>query len=145
MTSLWEFSPGDTCRFCLSRNGGTQGGWWVLPKGENGVAQPWTGHRKPLLRAGWAVSLLFFFFMNGRRKQPCHLVGPPFQAPMASFFFALEWVGIACANTRYRVGMARFANLLRVACFTSVCSLKHENLRELNLGCFSDPQVEKQI
>ncbi len=30
--------------------------------------------------------------------------------------------------------MARFANLLGMAGLTSVCSLEHENLRELNLG-----------
>ncbi len=31
--------------------------------------------------------------------------------------------------------MARFANLLRMAGFTSVCGLEHENLRELDLWC----------
>ncbi len=78
----------------MSRKGGTRGGGWVHPKGENGVVQPWTGRGKPLLGAGWAVSLVFC--MNGHRKQSCHLVGPPFQAPTA--FFVLERVGIAHAN-----------------------------------------------
>ncbi len=85
--SLGEFSPGD--RFCVSRKSGMRGGGWVHPKGENGVVQPWVGHRKPLLRAGWAVSLVFL--MNGRRKQPCHLVGPPFQAPMFVFCARAGW------------------------------------------------------
>ncbi len=77
----------------MRRKGGTRGGGWVHPKGENGIVQPWTGRRKSLLGAGWAVSL---FLHEWRRKQPCHLVGPPFQVPMA--FFALEQVGIACAK-----------------------------------------------
>ncbi len=38
--------------------GGTRGGGWVHPQGENGVVQPGTGYRKHLLRAGWAVSLV---------------------------------------------------------------------------------------
>ncbi len=87
VTSLVEFSPGD--RFFDSRKGGTRGGGWVLPKGENGVVQPWAGHRKPLLGAGWAASLVFC--MNGRRKQPCHPLGPPFQAPVAIFCARTGW------------------------------------------------------
>ncbi len=84
----WGISLGD--RFCVSRKGGTRGGGWVHPQGENGVVQPWMGHRKPLLGAGWAVSLVFC--MNGCRKQPCHLVGPPFQVPMGVFFCArVSW------------------------------------------------------
>ncbi len=50
------------------QNGWDAGGGWVHPKGENGVAQLWAGHRKPLPGAGWAVSLVLC--MNGRRKQP---------------------------------------------------------------------------
>ncbi len=81
----------------MSRKDGMREGGWVHPKGENGIVQPWTGRRKPLLGAGWAVSLVFFC-MNGRRKQLCHLVGPPFQGPW--LFFAVEQVGIARVNTR---------------------------------------------
>ncbi len=94
----WGISPGD--RFCVSRKGVTRGGGWVHPRGENGVVQPWMGHRMPLLETGWAVFLSFC--KTGCRKQPCHLVWPPFQVPMGMcvFFFALEWVGIARANTR---------------------------------------------
>ncbi len=90
----WGISPG--YRFCVSRKGGTWGGGCVHLKGKNGIVQPWAGNRKPLLGTGWAVCLVFC--MNGRRKQPCHLVGPPFQAPMA--LLVLEHVGIAHANTR---------------------------------------------
>ncbi len=32
------------------------------------------------------------------------------------------------------MAVAKFTNLLRVADFTSVCSLEHENLKELDLG-----------
>ncbi len=46
-------------RFCMSRKGGTRGDGWVHPQGENAIVQPCTGHRKPLLGAGWAVSLVF--------------------------------------------------------------------------------------
>ncbi len=35
--------------------------------------------------------LFFFFCMNGRRKQLCHLVGPPFQAPMTIFCARAGW------------------------------------------------------
>ncbi len=90
--TLEEFPPGD--RFGVSRKGGTWGGGWVHPKGENGIVQPWTGRRKPLLVAGWAVSLVFC--LNGCQKQLCHLVGPPFPAPIAF----LGRVGIVRANTR---------------------------------------------
>ncbi len=51
----------------ISRKGGMRGGGWVHLKGENGVVQPWAGHRMPLLGAGWAISLVFC--MNGCRKQ----------------------------------------------------------------------------
>ncbi len=67
----------------MSRKAGTREVGWVHPKGENGIVQPWTGHRNPLLGAGWAVSLVFC--MNGCRKQPCHPVEPPFQVPMVVF------------------------------------------------------------
>ncbi len=42
----------------MSRKGGTQGGGWGHPKGENGVVQPCAGRRKPFLGAGRAVSLV---------------------------------------------------------------------------------------
>ncbi len=87
VTSLGEFSPGD--RFCTTRKGGMQGGEWVHLKGENGVMQPWVGHRKPLLGAGRAVSLVFC--MNGRRKQPCHLVGLHFKRPWLSLCARVGW------------------------------------------------------
>ncbi len=73
----------------MSRKGGMWGGGWVHPQGENDVVQPWAGRRKPLLGAGWAVPLVFC--MNGRRKQPCHLVWPPFQVPMALFGIRVGW------------------------------------------------------
>ncbi len=73
----------------MSRKGGTRGGGWVHPKGKNGIVQPWTGRRKPLLGVEWAVSPVFC--MNGRRKQPCHPVGPPFPAPIAIFGTRTDW------------------------------------------------------
>ncbi len=39
--------------------------------------------------------------------------------------------------------MARFTKFLGMAGFTSVCSLEHENPRELDQGMFSDPQKLK--
>ncbi len=76
----------------MSRKGGTRGGGWVHPKGENGVVQPWA------IESPCSEPCRLVFCMNGDRKLPCHHVGSPFQATMA--FFMLERVGIARANTR---------------------------------------------
>ncbi len=40
-------------------------------------------------------------------------------------------------------GVARFAKLLGMAGFTSVCGLEHENLRNRFVVWFGDPHVEK--
>ena len=47
------------------------GGGGGSPQGENGVSQPWTGCRKPLPRAGWAISLALC--TTGCRNSPVTL------------------------------------------------------------------------
>jgi len=62
-------------RFCASRNGGTEGGGWMHPKGANSMAASGLSCRKP-----WAIFLLLC--MNRLRNQPCGPVGPPFLTMM---------------------------------------------------------------
>ena len=65
-------------RLCTSREGGTGGSVWVLALGRVNMAASGLGLEKPLVGAGWAISLLLC--KNGRRKQSSRLVGPPFLA-----------------------------------------------------------------
>ncbi len=58
-------------------------------QGANGVSQSWAGCRKPLLGAQWATSLAPY--MNGRRKQSCHLVRPPIRVFMAVLYARKGW------------------------------------------------------
>ncbi len=120
----WGISSGD--RFCVSRKGGMRGGGWVHLQGENGKVQSWTGRRKPLLGAGWAVS--FVFCMNRRSKQPYHL---HFKRP---WLFFCTRAGCHCPREYWLAsGRGQVRELTWEAVFTSVCSLEHENPRELGL------------
>ena len=59
MMSLLAMSLGLTCRFCVSRKGGTGGGGWVHPKGENSMAVSGLVLRSDLVGTGRAISILF--------------------------------------------------------------------------------------
>ena len=73
---LPAMSLGD--RLCASREGGTGGGGWVSALSLGSMAAFGLSLEKPLVGAGWAISLLLC--TNGPRKQSSRLVGPPFLA-----------------------------------------------------------------
>ena len=65
MMSLPAMSLG--LRFCVSRKGGTGGGGWVHPKGENSMATSGLIFRSDLVGTGRAISVLFG--INGVRNK----------------------------------------------------------------------------
>jgi len=65
MMSLPAMSLG--LRFCVSRKGGTRGGGWVDPKGENSMATSGLIFRSDLVGTGRAISVLFS--VNGVRNK----------------------------------------------------------------------------
>ena len=71
---LPAMSLGD--RLCASREGRTGGGGWVSALSLGSMAAFGLSLEKPLVGAGWAISLLLC--TNGPRKQSSRLVGPPF-------------------------------------------------------------------
>ena len=73
-------------RFCVSRKGGTGGGWWVHPKGANSMAVSGLACRKALVGTGRAISVLFG--ITGLRNKPSYLVGPSFLAFTYGPFFS---------------------------------------------------------
>jgi len=70
-------------RFCVSRKGGTGGGGWVHPKGENSMAASGLVFTSDLVGTERAISILFS--INGVRNQRSHLVGLPFPEFKARF------------------------------------------------------------
>ena len=74
-------------RFCVSRKGGTGGGWQVHLQGAYSMAASGLSCRKTLVGAGWPIS-----GKNGLRNKLFHLVGSLFQH--LGSIFQLHQVGI---------------------------------------------------
>jgi len=62
--------------FCLSRNGGIEGGGWVNPKGADSMAVSGLSFRNALVGSGWATAVLLR--MNWLRKQSSRPTQHPF-------------------------------------------------------------------
>ena len=71
-----------TCRFCVSRKGGTGGGGWHHPQGAVHMAAARLGCKRTMVGTGWANSRPGC--MNALRKCYCHLSGGSFLAEKAS-------------------------------------------------------------
>jgi len=87
MMSLSAMSLG--LRFCVSRKGGTGGGGWVYPKGENSMAASGLVLRHDLVGTGRAISV--FFGIYGVRNKRSHLVGHPFPEFKVQFSAPAGW------------------------------------------------------
>jgi len=117
-------------RFCVSRKGGTGGGWWVHPKGTNSMA---ASVRSDLVGTGRAISILFG--INGVRNQQSHLVGTPFPEFKARFSATAGW-HFSRDLTRHLLigGCSQSTYLLSMAEITSGSSFELNKPREQKLG-----------